>query len=57
MNDESFGQDFMWYEWGFVAPSDFPRDDGDATKEAGDRAVPTHVAVHESSDVWKDVRW
>jgi hypothetical protein len=58
MSDESFGQDFMWYEWGFVSPSDFPRDETDATRETQNGAdTSTHVSVQEPNDVWKDVRW
>ncbi len=59
MADENFGQDFMWYEWGFVAPEDFPRDDLDVATDSGEfgRTVGSTVPpsyVQERSDVWRE---
>jgi hypothetical protein len=25
MNETGFSENFVWYEWGFVSPEDFPR--------------------------------
>jgi hypothetical protein len=30
MSDESFSDNFMWYEWGFVAPEDLRAEDANA---------------------------
>jgi hypothetical protein len=30
MSDESFSENFMWYEWGFVAPEDLRAEDANA---------------------------
>ena len=27
MNEDRFDQNFMWHEWSFVSPSDFPSDE------------------------------
>jgi hypothetical protein len=27
MDDQTFEQDFVWYEWSFVSPEDVPCDD------------------------------
>lgn len=53
MADESFGQNFMWYEWGFIAPEEFPQDEGDAATDARDLTLgppPPYVPV--PRDVW-----
>jgi len=53
MSDEGFGNDFMWYEWGFVAPEDLPREDLEVIDDSTEfryRSQPS--CVQEPSDVW-----
>ena len=33
MNETGFSDNFVWYEWGFVSPEDFPRAAFDAKAE------------------------
>ena len=34
MQDDDFGQNFMWYEWGFVSPGDVPCDEPRVTVDS-----------------------
>ena len=53
MSDETFCQDFMWYEWSFIAPEDLPSNDLEVTGDTFDAAgAPQPPRVQEQSDVW-----
>ncbi len=44
MNDESFSENFMWYEWGFVDPQEMRAEDTDSPDPEGpDRVDPQSV--------------
>jgi hypothetical protein len=41
MGDESFSENFMWYEWGFVTPEDLRAENADtAGAERTERVDP-----------------
>lgn len=53
MSDDSFGHDFVWYEWSFVAPEDLPREDLDVKRDAFEPSRTRQSPwVQERSDVW-----
>jgi hypothetical protein len=42
MNDESFSENFVWFEWGFVAPEELRADDAEmAGASRSERVDPT----------------
>jgi len=43
MNEKGFGENFVWYEWSFVSPDDFPSADSDRERHEDDRPVRADV--------------
>jgi hypothetical protein len=46
MSDESFSENFMWYEWGFVDPRDVRAEEAEnSAGEGADRANEVSVSA------------
>jgi hypothetical protein len=43
MNEKGFSENFVWYEWSFVSPDDFPHSDS-TQRVPGDRREDDRLA-------------
>lgn len=55
MSDETFDNNFVWYEWGFVSPQDLPEQDLRDALENEARHEP--AAAGWPADDRRDNRW
>ena len=52
MNETKFSENFVWYEWGFVSPEDFPRTAFDASSERDGGMRDGRDQRNPSFDTW-----
>jgi hypothetical protein len=45
MNEDRFDQNFTWYEWSFVSPTEVPKDDLHVPSEAENFGYGFHSAM------------